>query len=145
MRDTTAVETADRASRARVFLWAGLSVIFLSLQLFASPWFGSPSAHEAKSWSWLILASLILANLATGGGLRLGRSVRPLLNDEMAQSHRRTALAVGFWAAIAAALGLYVFGAGMRMQAALYLVVTWSLSASLAAFAYLELRAHRDG
>jgi hypothetical protein len=112
MVDKEAVELADRASRGQAFLWAGLAVIFLALQLVASPWFGSPSAHAAKSWSWLLLTLLILANLATGGGLGLSRRIRALLNDAVAAAHRARALEGGFWAAIAVALGLYIVRRG---------------------------------
>src|SRR5438046_2435004 len=55
--------------------------------------------------AWVVV---LLAFIASGGALGQPREVRAILNDESTREHRRRALEMGFWAAIAAALGCFV-------------------------------------
>lgn len=49
-----------------------------------------------------------LGVLATGGGLLVPRAVRRLADDELGRSNLRRAVVVGYWVAMAVALGLYL-------------------------------------
>jgi membrane protein YdbS with pleckstrin-like domain len=148
MPSNSSVETADRLSRKRAWLAAAAAVLFAVNQTISRPAFvsGPDTAHSAKVTMWALTAVVLLAILATGGGLFHRSGVRSLINDEVSTLNRRTAVAIGFWVAMAIAMGLYFVpevGSLSARQAA-YLIVTGSTVIALLAFSYLEVRAHRD-
>ena len=145
MSDLTPVELADRYSRKRSIVIAAGTLAFVLIQATVRPVssIGDVGASRVRTVMWAINAVVLLAVLATGGGLLNSRKVRALLNDELSRSHRSTAMAVGYWVAMFAALGLYVApGSGtFSGRDAAYVIVTASVAISLLTFAYLEHRA----
>jgi hypothetical protein len=137
------VNKAERVARARALLMAAMAVI---LVLTAWLGLGDGAADSARPWvrhaGWAVMILLWLVILATGGALRLSRSVRRLMNDEVALANRGSALMLGFWAAMAGALALYAasFSLDLDLRDGLRLLVNLSIAAALARYAWLELR-----
>jgi MFS family permease len=150
MPSKTPVEIADRYSRKRAVVVAVAALAFFLIYVVVRPFFGGePDAgsHAARTEvMWAINAVLLLVVLATGGGLLNSRQIRALVNDEVSQSHHKTAVVAGYWVAMATAMGLYVLPTFERstVRDAVYVIVTSSIVVALLTFAYLEYRAHRD-
>jgi hypothetical protein len=146
MPSESLVEIADRMSRRRAMVAAVAALWFLGVQAIARPYFAGATASRARIDWWAVNAAVLLAVLATGGGLLNSPRLRALVNDEVSRSHYRTAVHAGYWVAMTIAMALYVGPAFLEFSArqAVYLIVTPSLGVALLAFAYLELRAHRD-
>jgi hypothetical protein len=149
MQSGTPVEIADIYSRKRAIIVAAAAIVFVVAQLIVRPfidgWPGA-SAHSWRSSMWALNAILLLALLATGGGILNRREIAVLVNDEVARSNYRTSVVAGFWVAMATAMGLYFLPTFEKFAAvgAIYIIVTASITAALLVFSYLELRAHRD-
>jgi hypothetical protein len=107
---------------------------------------GLDRAPGARTDLWAVNAVLLLAVLATGGFLLNRRSVRELVNDEVARANYRTAVAAGYWVAMVTAMGLFLLPSsrGLAAREAVYVIVSSSVVVALLAFSYLEHRAHRD-
>jgi hypothetical protein len=137
------VNKAERVARQRAFLMAAMAAI---LVLTAWLGFGDGAAASARPWvrhaGWGVMILLWLVLLATGGGLRLSRSVRRVMNHEVALANRGAALMLGFWTAMAGALALYAasFSLDLDLRDGLRLLVNVSIAAALARYAWLELR-----
>jgi hypothetical protein len=140
MESHNPVEIAHRLSRRRAIIAGLLGVAFLAAQVVAT------QPHHSASPLWTFTALCDLALLATGGGLLLRTKIRSLMNDDVTRANHRTALAAGFWTAMAAALGYYWLPGADSSSAreAVRIVVTLSMVVSFLVFSYLELRAHRD-
>lgn len=148
MESRTPVELADQFSRKRAWMVAAAAIVFAGGQLLGLPPFHTADAslHSARSLLWTLNTALLLAILATGGGLLKDRQVRALANDEVSRMNYRTSVISGFWVAMAVGLGLYLFptfGAFTGPQAA-YVIVTPAVFVASLTFSILELRAHRD-
>jgi hypothetical protein len=139
----TPVEIADRYSRRRSLI-AGLAGLAFLAHVAMRPWIGI--GHLWRMDLWAVNAIMLLLVLATGGGLLNRREIQLLVNDEVSRSHYRTALVAGYWVAMIAGMGLYVFSrfATMAGRDAVYIIVSASLVVALLKFSYLEYRAHRD-
>ena len=149
MASETPVEIADRYSRKRAAIVALAAIAFIIIHVVLRPFFsGGPDTARYLNVGvmWAINAIVLLAGLATGGGLLNNRQIRSLVNDEVAQSNYRTAVVAGYWVAMATAMGLYVLPSAENLtgREAVYVVVTSSIAVALLAFSYLEYRAHRD-
>ena len=144
MSTLSPVEVADRYSRKRAAFVVLATLVFLLIHGIGRPFYYAASRHGID-W-WAINAAALLAVLATGGGLLNPRRIRELVNDEVARLHHRQAAVIGFWVAMALSLALYLWPGFQERAArdALFLVVTAGVGAALLAFAYFELRAHRD-
>lgn len=149
MESPSRVELADRISRKRAVVVAAAAIVFFVAQLMLRPFFDH-GIHAARpetrlDW-WAVNAALLLAVLATGGGLANKPAIRALVNDEVSRSHYRTAVVAGYWVAMGSAMGLYVLSKFRSLDApdAIFVIVTLSISVALLAFSWLELRAHRD-
>jgi hypothetical protein len=140
-RDT--VEIADRYSRKRVVVVIAAALAFFAIHVVLRPFFYTQRA--GIDW-WAVNAIVLLACLATGGGILNRRSVRRLVNDEVARSHYRTAVVAGYWVAMTAAIAIYFvsLSQGITARGALYVVVTAGILVPLLTFSALEIRAHRD-
>jgi MFS family permease len=148
MQSRTPVEIADQFSRKRAWMVAAAAFVFAAAQLLGLPPFHSVdvSLHNTGSLMWMLNTVLLLALLATGGGVLNDRQIRALVNDEVSRMNYRTSLISGFWVAMAMGLALYlfpIFRAFTGPQAA-YVIVTPAVFVASLAFSFLELRAHRD-
>jgi hypothetical protein len=148
MASRDSIEAADRASRTRAILIAAATFIFLAIQVVARPVFveGPAESFRVRGLFWALNAGALVLLLATGGGLAQRREIRTLVEDQVSVRHRVSAVAVGFWIAMAVAFLFYLVPGlrGRTSGEAVYAIVTPSISAALLAFAWLELRAHRD-
>ena len=140
------VEVADRMSRKRAVLVAVAALLFV-VQAVVRPFIGTglDGGGTRVDW-WAINVVLLLALFATGGGLLNSRQLRALVNDEVARDNYRTAVLAGFWVAMVSAMTVYLVPRleAITARAAVYTVVSAGVSVTLLAFAFLELRAHRD-
>lgn len=139
MRRDASVEKAERASGLRAALMAAGALI---LAINAWLLWGSAEALRPgfSSGLWVAMVALWAAVLATGGGLALGSRMRALLNDELSLRNRARAVAAGFYAMLAAALGLYVVAWYVEVASgdALRLVVAAGLATALFVYSLLE-------
>lgn len=143
------VERADKISRNRAILIAVAAVVFVAGQILGHPFFdttGPSDLHISRRIAWAINAVLLLALLATGGGLLNSREIRMLVNDEISRMNYRTSVTLGFWVAMTCALLLFAVPAFMSFTAhqAVYVIVTAAVTTASLTFAWLEYRAHRD-
>ena len=146
MAPKSPVELADRFSRKRAWLVAATAVTFL-LNVIGRMWLDRLGDESSASvdW-WLVHAVVMLAIVATGGGLMIRPRVRALMNDEVTKTHFATTMITGFWVAMVLAIAIYVIP-GLRSLSGLMvirIVVTSSVSVALLVFAWLEIRVHRD-
>lgn len=138
---TNDVERAEGLSRARALLMAiAAAVLIVNLVIQ----YGNPAyvGSDVRGASWLVVIGLWLFILWNGGGIRLRGRMRALLNDELSLRNRARALAFGFYAAVGAALLLYVLEWSTPISAgdALKIVSGGGLAAALACYAWLEWR-----
>lgn len=146
MQSGRPVEIADRYSRKRAVIMALAAIAFLGAQVARRPFTGGWPGPTHGEIAWAVNALVLLAILATGGCLLLSRPIRALMNDDVTRSHFRTVGVIGFWVAMATAMGLYAVPAseGLTARDAAYVIVTCSTAIPILAFSYLEYRAHRD-
>lgn len=146
MAPKSPVELADRFSRKRAWLIAATAVVFM-LNVAGRIWLDrlGDASSSTVDW-WLIHAVIMLAIVATGGGLLIRPGVRALMNDEVTKTHFATAMITGFWVAMVTAIGIYVIPSLRDLSGLMVIrvVVTTSVSIALFVFAWLEIRAHRD-
>ena len=149
MTEPTPVTVADRLIRRRARVCVGFAGFFAVSQVssLSRPHAGRlvDRVHLA---AWVLWAAMLLVMLAVGGGLLRTAAVRRLMNDETTRAHRLRGMAVGFWAAIAAALLLYLADATagpVPPDDALRMVITAAVSTGVFWFGALERRASRDG
>jgi len=149
MESRNLVEIADRNSRKRAIIVAAAAIVFVAGQAMGGPAFtdtADRALHNMRTGAWALNVVLLLAFLATGGGLLNNPQIRALVNDEVSRANYRTSIVAGFWVAMTSALVLYLVPAFATLTArqTLYLVLTLSVAVASLSFAYLELRAHRD-
>lgn len=143
--DANDVEKADRLGRRRSRVMAVQAVLFVSWQgLFFSGGAEDPvrTVSEVRISAWMIWAVLLLVLLATGGGLVRGRKYRALLDDELTRSHRTRAYVGGFWASMAAALGLYAVSLfeAVTAREAIHIILSAGIGTGLILFSVLDRR-----
>lgn len=146
MHTRSEIEVADRTSRKRPAMIAVATVAYALIHVLMRPLYYARGADPSGIDWWAVNTLLLLVGLATGGALIQSRRIRGLVNDEVSRSHFRTAVSIGYWIAMTAALAIYLVPrlARLATREALYLVVTPSIIVPLLVFAYLEHRANRD-
>ena len=149
MNKRSVSETAEALSWRRARALPALAVIFLAqqasyLNMPAQP--DRPVDH-VKIGAWLVLSIVLLAGLATGGAWFRPRAVRELVNDESTRAHRQASLVYGFWAAMAAAIALYIINMvePVSGREAVHVMVSAAIGVALIRFGMLERRALKDG
>ena len=98
-----------------------------------------------RDFAHVILAVVLLALMATGGGWRHGPEVRALLNDESTRAHRAQALTAGFWGLTLAILALYAATPFVQIEAgeAAHVLLSVAIAVPALRFVMLERRADR--
>ena len=147
MRNVEDVEKAEQLGRSRSRVFFMMALVFLLQQ---SVYFSNPSVRDNSHFrigAWLILVALMLLLIGTGGFLLKGWKVLDLLNDEASRHNRLKSQALGFWAAMAAALAVYVTAIyqTVDLKLALHIIISAGIGVALLSFAALERRAHRVG
>ena len=139
----TAVEVAEKKARWRAVGFLVLAVLTLTVMVVDTS--GRGTDFTQGLWFGLILGSA-LSLLPLKRLLRRHDEVLRLLDDEGTRENRRVSCMMGFWAAIATALGLGLFSrysdaidAWMMGQ----LVATAAMVCAMVTFGLLELRAAR--
>ena len=133
------VQEAERLGRIRAILFCMMSATAAASALIG--------LHERPSTArlvlWLLMLTLMAANLTGVGGWLKPIAVRRLMNDESTRDHRRTSLGIGFWVGLAAALTLAAAAERLALApfAVAQLIATAGLCAAFIGFAVLELRA----
>lgn len=147
MVDTQLVELADRHSRKCALIAMLTAVAFMGVQFVAQPRAFGGGSHGTSIDLWAVNAIVLLAVLATGGGLLNRSGVRALVHDDLSRGHLYTAVRAGYWVAMGLALSMNLapWFRDYTARQASYVIVTGSVVISLLTFAGLERRAHADG
>jgi hypothetical protein len=139
MTGEVTIEGAERASRGRAILMAiAAAVLLINVAMqWGNPHYVEPGVRSA---SWIVVIALWMSILANGGGLRLTGRMRELLNDELSLRNRARAVAAGFYAMLAAGLGVYVatWETGIAAGDAIKLITAAGLATALLVYAWLE-------
>lgn len=142
-------EEAERLNRRRARALPALGVIFLAQQasFLSTPDQSARPVDRVKIGAWLLLSIVLLVGLATNGAWFRPRAIREVINDESTRAHRQMAYVCGFWAAMLAALAVYVLNMFEPVSGrdAVHVVVTVGIASALVRFGMLERRALRDG
>jgi len=139
-------ETADRLNRRRVRMLPVLALFVLIQQAsFFTSGDGTRTVDIVRNGAWVVLAAVVLAALVTGGFWFHSREVRRLMNDEVTEANRASALKLGFAVALATGIALFALEAfapgSATTREALHVVVSFGLVAALLRFGFLERRA----
>jgi len=149
MNKRSVSETADALSGRRARVLPALAVIFLAQQAsyFNMPAHSDRTVDHVKVSAWLLLSIVLLLGLATNGAWFRPRAVRELINDESTRAHRQAGLVYGFWAAMVAALVLYVVNMFETVSGrdAVHVILSAGIVVALIRFGMLERRALKDG
>jgi len=143
----TDAEEADRLSRrrTRILPVLGLFLVIQQATFFTSPAGRMRAVDMVHAGAWIVLASVILAALMTGGFWNRPPALRRLIDDEVTRANRASALQLGFVVAMAVAIGLYVIEsfttAVLTPLQTIHAIVTAGLFTALLRFAALERRA----
>lgn len=148
MSEASDVERADGIGRRRARIFAVQAILFISWQAM---FFSGPAEDPMRTVSavklsaWFVWALVLLLMLATGGGFLRHRRLRGLLNDELTRQHRAAAYGTGFWAAVAACVGIYLVGMfePVSGREAVHIVLSAAIGAGLLSFALRERRTAR--
>jgi hypothetical protein len=143
----TNAEEADRLSRrrARILPVLGLFLVIQQATFFTSPEGRMRTVDLVHAAAWVLLASVILGALTTGGFWFTSRAVRELIDDDVTRANRASALEIGFVGAMAVAIALYAVEAFaptiLTASQTIHAIVTAGLFTALLRFAMLERRA----
>ena len=141
-------EQAEKLSRRRARMLPVLAVFYIAQQasFFATPP-GDRTVDHFRIGAWVLLSTVLLAALVTGGFWRRKPELRAMLDDESTRAHRADALGTGFVVAMATGIILYVLNtmSPMTSREVIHLVVSFGIAAALVRFGFLERRAHQDG
>jgi cation transport ATPase len=139
-------DLAERLARRRARVATVMAVYFMVTQAISFPGdivLNRPGIVHLIGWVGWAAALLVL--LALGNGLLRGGAVRGILNDETTLDHRKRAMALGFWAAIATAFLVFAlsFIEPISAREGSRLIVTLTIATALLRFGMLERRALR--
>lgn len=141
------VETADRVSRSRARILPVLAIVFIAGQAaYFTQDDTTRTVDHVRIAAWLVWSLVLLAFLATGGGFIHSKRVRALMNDEVTRLNRLRSYSVGFWAASASAIGLYLLNLFEPVSGrdATHIILTAAIAGAVLVFGLLERRTHRD-
>jgi len=146
---TETTELAHQLAWRRARIATPMAIVFAISQAGSFPadnaTLNRPQIFHLVAWG--VWAVALLVFLLGGFGMFRGARVRALLNDETTLDNRRRALALGFWGAILAAIGMYAltFAAAISARDATRLIITIAIVLALLRFGMLENRALKDG
>jgi hypothetical protein len=137
-------ELADQLSQRRARMMPVLAMFFLFQQFsYFSHLPGDRTVDHVRIGAWVLMSTVLLVFLISGGAWSRSKAVRALINDEVARANRAAAIQFGFLLAMAGAIVLYPFIDLLELNArqVLHLIVSLGLAAAMLRFAMLERRA----
>lgn len=139
----TKAETADRLMRRRARVMPAMAVLFISQQATYFSFSSTSNAAHFKIVAWLVLTSVLLVLLATGGSVFRSAHIRALMNDETTRAHRAHALVWGFWATMVSGLLLYVLTVFdvVNSGSSIHIMMTAGIATALVSFGLKERKA----
>ncbi|HVR90466.1 MAG TPA: hypothetical protein VHG29_05175 [Novosphingobium sp.] len=135
---------ADRLSRRRARMLPMFALIFLAQQAsYFSQTPGERLVDHVRIGAWVMMVTVLLALLVTGGFWFRSPAVRALMEDDVARANRASAITLGFVSAMLASIIIYVFEPRFPLTAreAIHLIVSAGLATALIRFGLLERRA----
>ena len=144
MTSVSDIEKAERLSRRRARIFPVLGIYFIAGQaVFFRSVDEAPRVAQFKISAWLVWALVLLIAFAFAGGHFRGRTVRALVEDDVARANRTKGYEAGFWAAAVAAIALYVVNMFEPVSGrdAIHLILTALVGAAMIRFGVLERRA----
>ena len=147
----TDTETAERLVQRRARIMPTMAAIFVAQQAI---YFSGPRMDDGRRLvnyvaisGWLMMSTVLLVLLTTGGSLFQSAAVRALANDESTRANRAAGLSVGFLATMVSAIGLYVLSLFEPLTAreTIHTLMAIGIAAALIRFGLLERRALKDG
>jgi hypothetical protein len=149
MTDIRDIEKAERMGRGRARIFALQAILFIGWQglFFVGETDDRMRAVDTvKISAWFVWVIVLLALLATGGGLMRSKAVRSLLNDELTRANRAQAYVAGFWAAMICAIGVYIMDMfdPVTAREAVHIILSAAIASAFITFAARERRARAD-
>ena len=135
---------AERLMKRRANALFVLSLVFTVTQ---GSFIGSNAGPSALHIStWVVMAVVLLAFFATGGGWTQTPAVRALMNDESTRVHRARATMVAFYNMMASGVVVYILGMLKPVSGgeAAHLIMTVGIASALTAFWGFERAALRN-
>jgi hypothetical protein len=137
------IDTADQLGRKRARMLPMLALFFVIQQTayFSNPP-GERGVDHVRIGAWVMMTSVILLILQTGGSWFRSPAVRAVLDDEPTRANRASAFHWGFVATVLAGMTMYsILGvAPMTAREAIHLVVSAGIVVALLRFGFLERR-----
>ena len=137
-------DLVDRLTRRRARM---MPVLALFLMIQQSAYFshgdGSRLVDHIRIGGWVAMTVVILMVLLTGGFWFRKAELRAMIEDETTRANRASALAAGFFCAMATAIICYVMQSAWEFSVGevIHLIVSAGLVAALLRFSILERRA----
>lgn len=143
MTDPNIVNAADQLGRRRARMLPMVALFFLIQQM---SYFSNPPAERVvdhvRIGAWVMMTTVILLILQTGGSWFRPAAVRAMLDDESTRANRASAFHWGFVAAVVSGMTMYsILGvAPLTAREAIHLVVSAGILVALLRFGFLERR-----
>lgn len=147
----TDTDTADNLVRRRARIMPMMAAIFVGQQAI---YFSGPRMDDGRRLvnyvaisGWLMMSTVLLVMLATGGSLFQSAAVRALTNDESTRANRADGFSLGFLATMLSAIVLYALSLFEPLSAreTIHTLMTVGIAAALLRFGLLERRALKQG
>lgn len=146
MVERTIFQEADRLSRRRARVLPVLAIFYLAQQVaFFNSLNGERLVDHFRIGAWVMLSTVLLAGLVTGGFWLRKPELRAMLNDELSKAHRADAVRIGFILAMATGIILYIVGTAIPIsdREVIHLIVSVGIGAALIRFGMLERRGEK--
>lgn len=146
----TDTDTAEGLVRRRARMMPTLAMLFVAQQAI---YFSGPRMDDGRRLvnyiaisGWLMMSTVLLVLLTTGGSLFQSAAVRALANDESTRANRAEGLSLGFLVTMLGAIALYFLSLFEPLSAreTIHTLMTIGIAAALLRFGLLERRALRD-
>lgn len=146
----TDTETVERLVRRRARIMPTMAAVFVAQQAI---YFSGPRMDDGRRLvnyvaisGWLMMSTVLLVMLATGGSLFQSAAIRALANDESTRANRAAGFSVGFLATMLGAIVLYFLSLFEPLSAreAIHTLMTIGIAVALLRFGMLERRALKD-
>lgn len=140
---------AEQLSNRRARALPAMAAAFIAQQatFFAGAGQGERTVDHVQTGAWILLSTVLLLALATGGGWVYSRKVRELANDESTRAFRAESMQFAFVVSMATAILLYALSLIEQITAreAIHIILTVGIASALLRLAMLERRASRFG